>query len=409
MQATRSCLRIDQPRFQGFRPLPPVWPWRRGIVGSFEQVSEDERPFASASGLTPVSGLVAGPVRNSGIPLAARLRRLTRFRSQSANPRRGQPGRRASLTVSVRSSWSLPQFPRRLVPIFSRFSPFHGQVARSRRNITALGPYWSVSVSRLRDIRPDNWLVRVHHCAPCAPSCTRRLVKPEPGQANPLERIFEGPMPGVDELSAAEAEGGLTPFRDEGQWISRGCCRLHGIFNSRGQAEMTTDWGSVPEWLAAIGTIGATVTALWLARKADRPRVEMFVHPRSSGDRVFADPFLFNQGYEPFTVLSIHVGAGWHKHHVYASGEYDRRPLGHGEGTSAEIDITGVVDAVAGYSNWGRLRRGLGRFSAVAELSNGQRVRSKLDSWQVARLPADGVLRAAARKMPVPQKGTEAQ
>lgn len=156
---------------------------------------------------------------------------------------------------------------------------------------------------------------------------------------------------------------------------------------------MTLDWGSVPDWLVAIGTLGATSTALWLARSASRPRAEMYFHPWGKDGRSSASVFLFNQGYEPFTVLWIHVGAGWPRPRFFASGDFDRRPLGHGEGVSVDIDITGVVDAVLMHTRWGKVKRGLHRFSVVAALSNGQQVRRELGRWQVTSLLEAGRLR----------------
>ena len=157
---------------------------------------------------------------------------------------------------------------------------------------------------------------------------------------------------------------------------------------------MTLDWGSVPDWLAAIGTIGATTTALWLARKSSRPRAELSVHPWSKDGRSGASVFLYNQGYESFSVLWIQFGAGWPRHGIYASGDFDRRPLGHGNGVSVDIDITGVVDAVLMHTRWGKMKRGLHRFSVVAALSNGQHMRRELGRWQVTSLLEAGRLRA---------------
>lgn len=87
--------------------------------------------------------------------------------------------------------------------------------------------------------------------------------------------------------------------------------RWHG----RESLTIKLDFGSVPDWLAAIGTVGATGTALWLALQQSRPRVltQVTAHWVTGDNRERLTAVVFNAGHINFRVQQVSMVYNGHE------------------------------------------------------------------------------------------------
>ncbi len=124
---------------------------------------------------------------------------------------------------------------------------------------------------------------------------------------------------------------------------------------------MSDSIGSIPDWLSAVGTISATVTALYLARQQTKVRINVSTHvwgtnetEDDSGPTPMrgVDIVITNSGYQPFSVNLVCFSIGLFRSLAFEVRGDPDAPKGvklilHGESMRLTYSIQELRDIIA--------------------------------------------------------------